>query len=289
MPDPGLSPALLPVLMALASAALWGMSDFGGGLLGRRAPILGVLLITQLIGFVIAAGITAIRAEPLMHGRDLLFALGGAGLASVGVSCLYRGLAVGRMGVVAPVAAVLTAVTPALIGIFLQGLPSWIVIVGFGLAIVAVVVVSMVPDDGSGRPSGLPYAVVGGIALGLLSVFFSRISLDYVFAPLAVLRGGVVVIFGAVVLAGRVPWRLPRATWPLAVGVGLVDLIGNAAFITASRTGDLAIAAVLSSLYPVVTVLLAATVLRERITPSHAAGVALALVAIALIAGGTPA
>jgi drug/metabolite transporter (DMT)-like permease len=234
------------------------MSDFGGGLLGRRAPILGVLVVTQVIGFVIAAAITAVRAEPIMQGRDLLFALGGASLASVGVGCLYRGLAVGRMGIVAPVAAVLTAATPALIGVVLQGLPSWLVIVGFGLAIVAVIVVSVVPDDGSGRPTGLPYALVAGVALGLLSVFFSRISLDYVFAPLAVLRGGVVVIFAVVVLAARLPWRLPRATWPLAFAVGLVDLLGNAAFITASRTGDLAIAAVLSSLYPVVTVLLAA-------------------------------
>lgn len=287
MPDTGLTPALLAVGLALASAALWGMSDFGGGLLGRRAPIIGVLIVTQAIGFVIAAGITAVRAEPMMHGQDLVFALGGATLASVGVSCLYRGLAVGRMGVVAPVAAVLTAVTPALIGVVLQGLPSMLVLVGFGVAIVAVVIVSVVPDDGSGRPTGLPYALVAGVSLGLLSVFFSRISLDYVFAPLAVLRGGVVLIFMAVVLAGRMPWRMPRSTWPLAIAVGVVDLVGNAAFITASRTGDLAIAAVLSSLYPVVTVLLAAVLLRERITASHAAGVALALVAIALIAGGT--
>ena len=287
MPDLGLSPALLAVVLALASAALWGTSDFGGGLLGRRGPILGVLLVTQSIGFVIAAGITGLRAEPIMHGTDLWLALGGALLASTGVACLYRGLAVGRMGVVAPVAAVLTAVTPALIGVVLQGLPSILVIAGLGLAIVAVVIVSAAPDHAEGRPSGIQYALVAGVALGLLSAVFSRISLAYVFAPLAVLRGGVVVIFAVVVLTRGLEWRLPRSTWPLAVGVGVVDLLGNAAFITASRTGDLAIAAVLSSLYPVVTVLLAAVLLRERITVSHAAGVALALVAIALIAGGT--
>ena len=287
MPDLGLSPALFAAVLALASAGLWGMSDFGGGLLGRRAPILGVLVVTQSLGFLIAAAITAVRGEPLMHSQDLAFALGGAFLAATGVACLYRGLAVGRMGIVAPVAAVLTAATPALIGIVLQGLPSALVIVGFGIAIVAVIIVSAVPDDGSGRPSGLRYALVGGVALGLLSVFFSRISLAYVFEPLAVLRGGVVVIFAAIVLARRLPWRLPRETWPLAAFVGIVDLIGNAAFITASRTGDLAIAAVLSSLYPVVTVLLAAVLLRERITLSHAAGVGLALVAIVFITGGT--
>jgi len=287
MLDPGLSPALLAVVLALAAAGLWGTSDFGGGLLGRRGPILGVLVFTQSVGLVIAAAITGLRGEPAMGGRDLVFALGGATLASIGIGGLYRGLAVGRMGIVAPVAAVLTAVTPALIGVALQGFPSALVLVGFGVAIVAVVIVSLVPDDGSGRPSGLPYALVSGVALGLLSVFFSRISTAYVFAPLTVLRLGVVTIFVVVILVRRLPWRLPRSTWPLAIGVGIVDLVGNAAFITAARTGDLAIAAVLSSLYPVITVLLAAMLLRERITRSHAAGVALALVAIGLIAGGT--
>jgi drug/metabolite transporter (DMT)-like permease len=249
--------------------------------------LLGVLLITQTIGFVIAAVITVVRSEPVMGGRDLWFALGGSTLAAIGVGGLYRGLSVGRMGVVAPVAAVLTAVTPALIGIVLQGPPSIIVSVGFALAIVAVVIVSAVPDDGSGRPTGLPYALVAGLAHGLLSVFFSRISLAYVFEPLAVLRGGEIAIFALVVIVRRLEWRLPRSTWPIALAVGVVDLVGNGAFITASRTGDLAIAAVLSSLYPVVTVLLAAMLLGERITMSHAAGVALALVAIVLIAGGT--
>jgi len=289
MPGPDLSPALVAVVLSLVSAVLWGMSDFGGGLLGRRAPILGVLLVTQAIGFVIAVTITGVRAEPVIHGQDLYLALGGAFLASIGVGSLYLGLAVGRMGVVAPVAAVLTAVTPALIGIVLQGPPSGLVLIGFVIAIVAVVIVSASPDHAEGRPSGLQYALVAGVSLGLLSVVFSRISLAYVFSPLAVLRAGVVTIFVVVVLVRRLPWRLPRSAWPLAVGVGVVDLVGNAAFITASRTGHLSIAAVLSSLYPVVTVLLAALLLRERITRSHAAGVALALVAIALIAGGTAA
>ncbi len=287
MPDFGLSTALVAVVLALAAAAMWGVSDFAGGLLGRRAPILGVLIATQGVGFVIAATITGLRGEPMMVGQDLWLAAGSVLLGAIGVSSLYQGLSVGRMGIVAPVAAVLTAVTPALIGVVLQGIPPLVVIVGLAVAIVAVVTVSASPDDGSGRPSGLPYALVAGVSLGLLSVVFSRISLAYVFAPLAVLRGGVVLLFVAFVLARRLAWRVPRSAWPLVLAAGVIDLTGNAAFITAVRTGDLAITAVLSSMYPVVTVLLAALVLREKITLSHAAGVALALVAIVLIAGGT--
>jgi drug/metabolite transporter (DMT)-like permease len=287
MPDFGLSTTFVAIVLSLVAAALWGTSDFTGGLLGRRAPILGVLLATQAVGFVIAALVTGLRGEPGMVGPDLWLALGGAVLGALGVSSLYQGLAVGRMGIVAPVAAVLTAVTPALIGVVLQGVPPLVVIVGLAVAIVAVVTVSASPDDGSGRPAGLQYGLVAGVSLGLLSVVFSRISMAYVFAPLAVLRGGVVLIFAVFIVARRLPWRVPRSEWWLVLVVGVVDLAGNAAFITAVRTGDLAITAVLSSMYPVVTVLLAASVLREKITLTHAAGVALAMLAVVLITGGS--
>jgi len=284
---PGLSPALFAVVLALVSAVLWGISDFGGGVLGRRAPILGVLLATQAVGFAITVVGAIVLPEPTLSAGDLGLAMVASGLAAVGIGCLYRGLAVGRMGVVAPVTAVFTALTPAVIGSVLQGAPSQIAIVGIGLAIVAVIIVSRTPDDGAGRPSGLPYALVGGVTLGLLGAVLSRIPIAHLFTPLAVMRGLEVVLFIVVVAALRLPWRMPRQTWLLVLGVGVVDIAGNVAFLTAARTGDLATAAVLSSLYPVVTVLLAAAILRERITRSHAAGVALALVAITLITGGT--
>ncbi len=287
MPTLEFSPTLLPAVLALASAALWGVSDFGGGLLGRRGPILGVLLATQGVGFVIAMAGVVVWGEPMLEGNDLGLAIAAAGLAAVGVGSLYRGLAVGRMGIVAPVTAVLTAVTPALIGIALEGAPAPIVILGFGIAIVAVVVVSLVSDDASGHPTGLNYALIGGVTLGLLGVVLSRIGLEHLFVPLAVMRGLEMVLFIAFLSIRRVPWRMPRGTLPLVVLVGVVDVIGNVAFLTAARTGDLSIAAVLSSLYPVVTVILAGVLLRERVTLSHAAGIALAFVAVVLITGGS--
>jgi uncharacterized membrane protein len=246
-----------------------------------------VLLATQAVGFVISAAGAVVLPEPALSGIDLGLAVAASGFAAVGIGCLYRGLAVGRMGVVAPVTAVFTALTPALIGSILQGAPTQIAIVGIGLALVAVVVVSRSPGDGAGRPSGLQYALVGGVTLGLLSVVLSQIPIEHLFTPLAVMRGLEVVLLGAFMAALRLTWRMPRETWLLVLAVGTVDIAGNVAFLTAARTGDLAIAAAISSLYPVVTVLLAAAVLKERITRSHAAGVALALVAITLITGGT--
>jgi drug/metabolite transporter (DMT)-like permease len=284
MPDPATAASpLFAVGLALLAAGLWGSSDFGGGFLGRRAPLLVVLVVTQLIGFLVAAAITIIRDEPLIHGVDLTLALGAGVLAAGGIAALYGGLARGRMGVVAPVAAVLTAVTPALIHFVLEGVPHPLALLGMGLAIVAVVIVSRTPGDASGGPSGIELAIGAGVTLGFLSFVLSRISSDYLLAPLAVVRLVQFGIFAAVILATTRSVRLPRAMWPLAAGVGAIDLFGNTAFLVASRI-DLATAAVLSSLYPVVTVLLAATVLHERMTRAHAIGIALAGVAITLIA-----
>jgi drug/metabolite transporter (DMT)-like permease len=113
----------------------------------------------------------------------------------------------------------------------------------------------------------------------------SRIDDAYLLAPMVALRGVQVVVFGTIVLLGRRAWRMPRPSWPLALGVGAIDLTGNVAFLSAARI-ELAPAAVVSSLYTVVTVMLAATILRERMTRSHAAGILLAAVGVAMVAGG---
>ena len=274
------------VILALASAAAWGTSDFGGGYLGRRAPVLGVLVVAQGVGLVIAVAVMVVRGEPMLAGNDLWLGLGGGLLASLGIGCLYMGLSTGRMGVVAPVAAVLTAVTPALIGIVLEGAPRPLALAGMALAIVAVVIVSRVADhEGMDRPSGLPLAIVAGLSLGALSFVLSRIDDVYLLAPLAALRTVQVLVFGLIIVLGRQAWRLPRPTWRLAIFVGVLDLLGNVAFLSAARI-ELAPAAVLSSLYPVITVLLAATILHERMTRSHAAGIVLAVLSVAMIAFG---
>ena len=275
------------IALALTSALCWGISDFGGGMLGRRGPVLGVLLFTQGLGCVIALSLTVIRGEPFVAGTDLGLTIIAGLLATVGIGSFYHALAIGRMGIVAPVAAVLTALAPALISTAFQGIPPSVVIAGMGLAIVAVVIVSAVPDHTPDRPTGLPFAVLGGILFGLLGFTMSRISETYVMSPLALQRLILVTAFGVIAVVGRRPWRLPRATWLLVVVVGCLDLIGNVAFLAAVRSGHLAIAAIVSSLYPVITVLLAATILRERMTLSHAAGVALAGVAVAMITGGS--
>ena len=210
-----------------------------------------------------------------------------AGIAGgIGITALYKGLAVGRMGIVAPVTGVIAALIPVVAGIVLEGLPAPIVLTGIVLAIVAVVLVSRV-DDGRDGPSGIGLALLAGIAIGALSVCISQISDSHVFGPLVVIRATQAVLIGGAIILTRAAWRPAGRLVPAIAAVGVLDMLGNGMFILAVQTGALAVAAVLSSLYPVTTVILATVLLHERVTRSHAIGIALAVVAVGCIAAGS--
>lgn len=217
-------------------------------------------------------------------GLGLAAAAGVCG--TVGILGLYRGLAVGRMGVVAPVTAVVGASIPVAVGIVLQGLPAPAVVTGIGLGIVAVILVSASPGGPDAGRSGIEHALVAGLGIGAFNVLVSRLPEGEVVWPLVGLRLTALAILVVVVVVGRRAWRLPRPAAARASLVGVFDMAGNLFFIVAAQTGALAIAAILSSLYPVVTVILAIGILRERLTWTHALGVAAAATAIILIAGG---
>lgn len=279
------------IVLALISAATWGSGDFGGGLLTRRTPLFGVVLGSQLVGTVIALVLAVGRGETAPLPADLAWSVLGGLAGGIGIAALYRALAVGRMGIVAPVTGVIAALIPVVAGIVLEGVPAPLVLVGIGLAIVAVVLVSRIRDDlgpSDLRPSGLGSALVAGVGLGVFSVFIAQLSDGHAFGPLALIRATEVILIASVVVVTRSAWRPQRRLLPAIAGVGALDMAGNGAFILAIQTGTLAVAAVLSSLYPVTTVILARIFLRERITRVHAAGIALAMAAIACIAVGSP-
>ena len=245
----------------------------------------GIVLLTQTTGMLVATILFLVRGEAFPGVLDIGWSVATGVAGVIGISALYAGLAAGRMSVVAPVTGVLAAVIPVAVGIVLEGLPGAEVLLGIGLALVAVVLVSRVGGEASGS-SGLRYALLAGCALGLFNVLIAQVTPGLVFGPLAILRATqALLIVGFIVVAGA-PWRLPRPIVPGVLLVGVLDMSGNAFFIAARQAGDLAIAATLSSLYPVTTTILAAFVLRERIGRSHAVGIALAAVAVALIAAG---
>jgi uncharacterized membrane protein len=287
VPDPLIPSTLIVVALGLVASLGWGVGDFGGGLTSRRAPVLGVLGGSQLASLFVAVPILAFGSEPAMATTDLAIAVLGGAFAASGLALLYRGLAVGRMGVVAPVAAVLTATLPVGFGFLTDGVPNVVAIAGIGFAALSVVLVSRSPDTGDGRPSGLLYALGAGTIFGLFSIAASFLDDRLLVGPLVVIRITSVLAIAVWVLLARQPWRVPRRLWPALVGVGVIDMAATGTYLSAIAIGPLAIAAILASLYPVVTTILAALVLRERVTPVHAAGIAAAGLAVVLIAGAT--
>ncbi|HSH01779.1 MAG TPA: DMT family transporter [Anaerolineae bacterium] len=272
------------LLFGLAAAGAWGAGDFSGGLASKGESAWRVVWGSQLVGGIGLFLLALLVGEAWPSGRALW--LGGlSGLAGgVGLLALYRGLAVGRMGVVAPLAAVVTAVVPVLFGMWREGWPSGGQWLGFGLALVAVWLVSGGDIWGDwGDWWWLP--VVAGLGFGGFYILIDGFSEEAVYWPLVMARvASVLVVGGVIVGRGEVGWPSWRGAGLMGV-VGLFDTSGNVFFALATRWGRLDVASILGSLYPAMTVMLAWIILGERLEKRQWWGVVMALVAIGLVAG----
>ena len=287
MPDLPIPPSLTVVALGLLASVAWGLGDFGGGLTSRRAPFLGVLLGSQVASLFVGVPILLLVKEPAMRPADVALSILGGLLAGSGLALLYRGLSVGRMGVVAPVAAVLTATMPVVFGFVTEGVPSILAIVGIAAAALSVVLVSRSPQAPDGRPSGLRYAVGAGTLFGLFTIVASQLDDALVLSPIILIRIASIASVAMLIVGLRQEWRVRRSLWPALLGVGTMDMAATGVYLVAIAIGPLAIASILASLYPVVTTVLAALLLRERVTAAHAAGILAAGVAVVLIAGAS--
>jgi drug/metabolite transporter (DMT)-like permease len=245
-----------------------------------------VALVVDGIGVLLMVIVGLAIGEPFPGPTTLGLAILAGILSVAGIVGLYQGLAVGRMGVVAPVTGLLAASIPVAVGFVGAGLPAPEVVIGIALALVAVILVSR-SHDPEGRPSGIEYGIVGGVGLGLFNVAVGAFPEDRVAWPLVAIKLAALITIALLVLGRRRPWRVPRPVLPVVVAVGLVDLVGNGLYVLATQAGRLDVAAALSSLYPVTTVILAVAILHERVTRSHLVGIVMAAVAIVLIAGGS--
>ena len=278
MPDPIIPASLAVVALGLLASLGWGVADFGGGLTSRKAPVVAVLFWSQVASLSVGVPILLLSGEPAMQPRDVVIAIAGGAVGAAGLAMLYRGLSIGRMGVVAPVAAVIGATLPVAFGFLIEGVPSWLAIAGIVLAVASVTLVSRVPDEPDGRPSGLGLAIAAGVLFASFAILASQYSDELVVSPVVVIRVASILSIGAWIVARRQPWRVPAR-------LGVIDMSATTLYLAAIAIGPLAIAAVLASLYPVITTILAAVVLRERIRPIHAVGIAAAAAAVVLIAG----
>jgi drug/metabolite transporter (DMT)-like permease len=274
------------VVLALASAAVYGTADFLGGLASRRASVFGVVALSQLFGLVALLALLPWLGGPVTTA-DLAWGAA-AGLAgAAGLVVFFRALAGGVMSVIAPVTALTAAAVPVLFGL-LEGdrIGAWAA-AGIALALGAVVLVSA--EGGlaalrSARPASLTPALIAGTAFGCFFVLLDRTSQDAGLTPLVTARLASVALVVVVALAGKQSLRVGRTAIPLVALSGVGDMTANALFLLATQQdGQLAITGVLASLYPVSTVLLAQLVLRERLAPAQLTGLASAAVAVVLI------
>jgi drug/metabolite transporter (DMT)-like permease len=274
---------LSAIFCGLASAASWGAGDFSGGFATKRSNVYSVVIVSQSVGVIGLTVVALLLSEPFPMLDDMLYG-GIAGISGViGLVALYRGLALGRMGIVAPVAAVVAAAVPVIFSMFIEGLPAMPQRVGFVTALVAVWFISRTDGEAKirGRDLGLP--VVAGLGFGLFFIFIDRVNDGAVLWPLVAARIASISMLFVVIAFLRQRGTPAIKQLPVITLAGIFDTGGSAFFALATQISRLDIAAVLASLYPAATILLARFILQERLIPQQWGGIMAALIAVVLI------
>ena len=278
----------MALLLALCSAAVYGAGDFLGGLSSRRAPALLVVGLSQFVGLALAV-VLALLLGGHLTGADVGWAAVGGLMGAAGLGIFYRALADGSMSVVAPVTAVCAAGVPVLAGLAGGDVISAPAFAGLVLALPAVGLVAREPGAGARIDlRTVAVALAAGTLFGTFFVLLDRTSDGSGLWPVVVARlasslAVAVLILGLAATRRSAP-RLPRAAVPLVVAAGIADMSANVLFLLAVRQGQLSVVGLLSSLYPVSTVLLATVLLRERLSRVQLAGVGGCTLAVVLIA-----
>jgi drug/metabolite transporter (DMT)-like permease len=281
MPAP---PPLASTLFALGSFGMWGVSDFIGGYTARRFQPFFLATLGYLCGASLMALLALVNHEALPPFSHLRWACAAGVCGGVSLGLFYRALSQGNMGLTAPVSAVLGAALPVAFGIFTEGPPGYLPIAGFVLALIGIWLISR-PEAGR-RPEGLALAMVSGFGFALFFIFIKEAGTGSALWFSACSRGSSLVISSIITLVGR----KFSPTYPLGFALGLIagciDATGTFFFVLAGQTGRLDRAVILSSLYPVLTVLLARFFLKEHFTRWKTVGILAALVAVPMIAAG---
>ena len=286
----------MAILLALASAALYGAADFLGGFATKRTPAISVLVLSQLASVLTVLVALAVFPPAVVQRADLAWGVAAGLIGGAGLVLFYRGLAAGTMSVFAPITGVAAIAVPVLFALVEGERPRPAPLAGIVLAAVAVCCVSIavVPRAADGRVSfraaisgrELVTALLAGGAFGVFYVAIKHASPAAGLWPLGAARAASVVAFALVAVVTGRGVRAPRPMLPIIAATGVVDMVANICFVLALSRGMLSIVATLASLYPAGTVLLARIVLRERLGPVQGLGLGVATVAVGLMSLG---
>jgi uncharacterized membrane protein len=281
----------MAALLALVSAICFGVSDFTGGLASRRVAATAVVLVTNSLSLVLGLLAVGLLPGSTFHPTDLVWGAAGGAIGLLGVVLLYRGLAIGPMSVVAPLTAVLSAAVPVAVGILRGERPGAFALAGLVIAVPAMVLIGREPRKGAIHLSrgAIASALCAGLSFGGFYVLMAQTGPDGGAWPLVSQRAASVLILlalsAAVLVRGRSLSPLPRGRLlGLALIAGSTDFVANLAYLLATHRGLLALVAVISSLYPASTLVMARAWLNERLARQQGAGLVLAVAAVALIA-----
>jgi uncharacterized membrane protein len=271
--------------LALGASLAWGTGDFLGGRAARVIHVLTVVAVSQLVGLVAVLCWALLSSESFPAAGDIAPAATAGVGGAVGLAALYRGMAIGAMGVVAPISA-LAPLIPLVVGIAEGESPSAVQLFGTGLALAGVAVLSREPGARRRRAAGTGLALVAAAGFGSYFVFLDSAADSSVPWAVTIARATAAALAIAAATGASASLRPPLPVLPALVAVGLADVSANVLFGLASTRGLLAVVSVLASLYPVVTVVLARIVLGERLAISQRVGGAGAIAGAALVAAG---
>jgi drug/metabolite transporter (DMT)-like permease len=280
---------LAPAVYSVAAVFIWGASDFAGGFAARRANAFVFTAFSHLCACLLMLAIAVALHGAIPNRTSILWALAAGALGGFSLAIFYRALASGQMGLTAPIAALLGAAIPTLVDIALEGAPSRWSIFGFGLAIVAIWLITRPEpqgqNDDTGHPKGVAAAALAGVGFAGFYICIHQAS----GSPAWIAMIARIASFAATAIAvavTRAPLKLARPATALAMFAGFMDVSGSALFIYASQRGRLDEAVVITSLYPAVTVLLARLILKEHFSRWKFIGLLAALASVPLISTG---
>jgi drug/metabolite transporter (DMT)-like permease len=283
-------PDLLFIGLGLAAAAFWGASDFLGGLAGRKGHVVLVVAIAHSLSLALLLPIAFFSHAPLPGHAFVLLGLGAGTCGGMALILYYQALALGEMGLTTALTGLLTALIPVAFSFFTLGAPKSSQIAGFVLAAAAIALIAYAPS-GKTRPLALGLATMAGICFGVFLVVLQIGSLHGIVWQLIYSRMASASLAIALVVwmslrkkdfSVRRESQNPKFVW-IAGSAGILEATGSLLYMRAARTGRLDVAAVLASLYPAVTIVMAAWILKEKTTLSQAFGMGLALLAVVLV------
>ncbi len=229
---------LAGILYALTSSLTWGMGDFNGGLASRRTPVFIVIILSQIIGMICLLGVIALFSEPFPHWSDLLWGAGGGTSGVIGLTAFYQGLASRPMGIVAPVAAAISAMLPVLVSIAFAGLPATTQLMGLALAIAAIWTISQGGETAAMQLGHLRLPAIAGLGFAGFFIFIDQVSPGVVFWPLLAARGAAMLLLTCIIVGTRRWQTPPPRQLPVIIMAGVFDTAGNTFFALVQPGGN---------------------------------------------------